>query len=765
MTSAPCISSRSVQAVFAWALCALFCLAPGRADEGASSSANDHRSWRQYGGGPDQSKYVDLSQITKENVCNLEVAWVYAANNGAGSMFNPIVVDDVMYVLGKNSSLVALDAATGKELWVHTNLSGIVRRGINYWESKDRKDRRLIFCMRDTLQAIDAVTGKSIMSFGDHGVTSLKEDLGRDPATIGRAQSTTPGAIFENLILLGSSPGENYFSAPGHLRAYDVVTGKLAWVFHTIPFPGEYGYESWPKDAYKYIGGVNTWGEITVDAKRGIAYFPLGAPTYDYYGADRIGRGLYGDCLLALDARTGKRLWHYQMVHHDLWDYDACAAPQLITVQHHGETIDAIAQATKQGFLFVFDRVTGEPLWPIEERPVPASQMPGEKSWPTQPFPTVVPPFNRQNVTVDDVNPYFTDEQRERWRKRIAAADTGIFRPLSDQYETIAMPGAVGGANFGNTAANPAKGIVYVSAQELPSVYKLKLDETWGTPRDGRALSADQLARAKDTYVLYCQSCHGADRAGMATIPPVLNVGAKYNLADFKTLVAVGRGQMPGFPHIEDVALANLYSYLGGGQGRPGGFAPIAKEPVTFEGPIVGSGGALGDQPPPPRPAGRNVMRNYPDGVVGPPQHYSTGYGLEYPNLLSPPWSFIVAYDLNTGGIKWKRPLGQDPKIAERGGKETGIPTGSQRKGMIVTATGLVFASCLDGKIYAYDADDGKMLWSTQLPRVPEGLLSMFEVKGRQYLEVCSMAAQIDKSKEPALPAGYIVYALSEKKQ
>jgi quinoprotein glucose dehydrogenase len=345
--------------------------------EAEPSVSDQHRSWRQYGGGPDQSKYVELSQITKSNVNQLEIAWVYPASpGGLASMFNPVIVDNVMYVLGSNSSLVALDATTGKEIWIHANLSGINKRGINYWESKDRKDRRLLFCMNNTLQAIDATTGKSILTFGDNGSVSLREGLDRDPATIGRVQSTTPGAIFENLILLGSSPGEGYFSAPGHLRAYDVVTGKLAWIFHTIPLPGEFGYDTWPKDAYKYVGGVNTWGEITVDEKRGIAYFPLGSPTYDYYGADRVGSDLFGNCLLALDARTGKRLWHFQTVHHDLWDYDLCAAPQLITVDHHGKKIDAVAVATKQGLLFVFDRVTGEPLWPIEERPVPVSEMP-----------------------------------------------------------------------------------------------------------------------------------------------------------------------------------------------------------------------------------------------------------------------------------------------------------------------------------------------------------------------------------------------------
>ena len=472
-----------------------------------SSGSIAHKTWTQYGGSADQSKYVDLKQISKENVNQLEVAWVYPTKDNVSSYrFNPIIVDSVMYVLAKNNSLVALDVTTGKEIWIHANLNTASKRGINYWESKDRKDRRLLFCVNNTLQAIDASTGKSILTFGNNGSVNLREGLGRDPETITRATSSSPGQVFEDLILLGSSPGEAWFSAPGHLRAYNVITGKLAWVFHTIPWPGEYGYETWPKDAYKYVGGVNTWGEITVDEKRGIAYFPLGSPTYDYYGGDREGAGLFGNSLLALDARTGKRLWHFQTVHHDLWDFDVAAAPQLVTVSHNGKKIDAVAIATKQGFLFAFDRVTGEPLWPIEERPVPASEMPGEKSWPTQPFPTVLPPFSRQEITVDDINPYLTVDRESGMEKKNFSARSGLFYPLSDKYETITMPGANGGAIYGNTAANPGKGIVYVASMDKPSVYKLKKEE----PAELRIpMSAEDTVRAQAAYVQYCQSCHG----------------------------------------------------------------------------------------------------------------------------------------------------------------------------------------------------------------------------------------------------------------
>ena len=442
------------------------------------AAEKNHKNWSDYGGGPDSSHFVALDQITKSNVNQLQVAWVYPTGDNHAYLFNPIVVDNVMFVLARNSSLVALDASTGKEIWIHENLPGLTSRGIAYWESKNRKDRRLIFAMNDYLQEIDARTGKSILTFGKNGLVDLREGLGRDPKTINRIQTDTPGRVFEDLILLGSTPGEAYLAPPGDIRAYHVITGKLVWTFHTIPHPGEFGYDTWPKDAWKYAGGANTWGEITVDVKRGIAYFPTGSPTYDYYGADRIGSNLFANCLVALDARTGKRLWHFQLVHHDLWDYDTTAAPQLLTVTHDGKRVDVVAQSSKQGFLYVFDRVTGKPLWPIEERPVPKSLMPGEQAWPTQPFPTAPPPFARQTISAADVNPYIlTAEERAAWKERIAKMrNEGLYTPPG-LTETISLPGARGGSNWGSGAVNPTKGLMYLNTQDWPTIYKLSLED------------------------------------------------------------------------------------------------------------------------------------------------------------------------------------------------------------------------------------------------------------------------------------------------
>ena len=721
-----------------------------------------YKEWKDYGGGPDHSKYVEFKQITKANVNQLKIDFVYPTNDNLSYNFNPIVVDNVMYVLARNNSLVAMDATTGKEIWIHSNLNGIIARGINFWQSKDKTQKRFIIFLNNTMQAIDAVTGKSIMDFGESGkgYTDMRLHLDRDTSSLGRMTSTTPGHIFEDLILVGSAPGENPFDGPGHLRAYNVLTGKLAWVFHTIPLPGEYGYDTWPKDAYKYVGAVNAWGEISIDEKRGIAYFPLGSPVYDYDGADREGTGLFGNCILALDARTGKRLWHFQTVHHDLWDYDLTAAPQLITVNHNGKKVDAVAVAAKTGFLFVLDRVTGEPLWPIEERPVPKSEMPNEKSWPTQPFPTVIPPFNRQTVDVEDLNSYYTDEKWDLMSKRINAAKVGLFQPLSDKYETIAMPGSTGGANFGGTAANPQKGIVYVLTKETASIYRLKLRE----PRP-RQISGDRLAQIEGMYTQTCQSCHGADRNGISGLgSSLLGLASRVNASAFKQIINNGKGRMPAMPHLDDGTIADLYAFLtqrrGGGNFFNAG-SLNRRESNIPPGPVVDSGGVALPTFAPRKDVG------YPDDYTGPKAVYieAHNWGEDAPNILSPAWSWIVAYDLNKGIVKWKVPFGNEDNIP--GGKNLGKISGSARKGMVVTATGIVFAVCGDGKVYGYDADNGNVIWSADLGRMnPSGIPAMYEANGRQYLVVCSTGALIDKTKkEEDVPKGYIVFALPPKKK
>jgi quinoprotein glucose dehydrogenase len=454
------------------------------AGPGLPARSGQPREWRDYAGGPDSSRFVEATQITKANVHQLEVAWTYVEGQ---TDFNPLVVRGVVYSRGPNDSFVAVDAATGKQIWIHEGVKGFNVRGMNYWESKDGSERRLFFSVHNFLHALDARTGQTIPTFGDKGRVDLRVGLDRDPAVVDQ-QSRTPGRVFENLLIMGSATNQEYDSAPGDIRAFDVRTGALVWTFHTVPRPGEFGYDTWPPDAWKTVGGANNWGEQSIDEKRGIVYVPTASPKYNFYGGNRKGANLFADCLLALDARTGKRLWHFQTVHHDIWDLDNNSAPQLITIRHQGRTIEAVAMASKTGYLYVFDRVTGKPVWPIEERPVPqGTTVPGESLWPTQPFPTNPPPFSRQKFTADDLNPHLlTPEQREEFRQRIQRArNEGPFTPIGFD-EVIHMPGNQGGSNWGSTASNPADGSFYVIGFNVPTIIRLlKPGETRAGRRGG----------------------------------------------------------------------------------------------------------------------------------------------------------------------------------------------------------------------------------------------------------------------------------------
>jgi len=397
-------------------------------------------------------------------------------------------------------SISAIDAETGEQLWQwkpEGKTTTMTDRGINYWESKDGKDRRLIFARNQLLQELDAQTGKPITSFGTDGTVDLREGLGRDTSKLTVLQSTTPGRVFENLLIEGSATNQGWGSAPGDIRAFDIPTGKLVWTFHTVPHPGEFGYDTWPKDAWKTVGGANSWGEISLDAKRGIVFIPTAAPKYNFYGGDRHGADLFGDCLLALDARTGKLLWYFQMVHHDIWDYDNTSAPKLLTVMHNGKPEDVVAQAGKTGWVYVFDRVTGKSLWPIVEKPEPKSDMPGEETYPTQPIPTAPPPFARQSFTSKDLNPYLPPDEAEKWKQQIdASRNGGMFTP-PDMSDTMEMPGNAGGANWGNSAADAKSGIFIVASMDFPTILHLQTPEppASGSPAQGQDPSADGITQ------------------------------------------------------------------------------------------------------------------------------------------------------------------------------------------------------------------------------------------------------------------------------
>jgi quinoprotein glucose dehydrogenase len=516
-------------------------------------------NWSDYAGGPSSAQYSALTQIDRSNVGRLQVAWTYPAGDTGTYLFNPVVVDGVIYVQAKNNAIVALDAATGRERWTHATEKGpLTNRGINYWENADRSDRRLLYANNQRLHAIDAVTGEPISSFGVDGKVDLREGLGRDPSAI-TVQSANPGRVFENLLILGSATNQEYDSAPGDVRAFDVRSGKRVWTFHTIPHEGEFGYDTWPKDAWKTIGGANAWAELSVDTARGIVYVPTGSAKYNFYGANRPGANLFGSSLLALDARTGKRLWHFQMVHHDIWDYDNATAPKLLTVRREGKTIDVVAQAGKTGFLYVFDRVTGTPIWPIEERPVPRSDMPGEETWPTQPFPTAPAPFARQSFTEKDLSPFIEDPaERARFLEEIRGArNEGLFTPPGLR-NTVQMPGNNGGANFGGAAVDAARGRMFVVSKDLPAMLKLVpppagLAAAGATPPDGPAAAGatppdgPAAAGATDPAAIRYRSGFGfmITRSGLSAIAPPWTTMTAYDLNTGAITWQVPLGEVP----------------------------------------------------------------------------------------------------------------------------------------------------------------------------------------------------------------------------
>jgi quinoprotein glucose dehydrogenase len=445
------------------------------ATAGAAPAGNfDFESWDQYLGGADSSQFSSLAQIDKSNVGRLEVAWTYETTENY--LFNPLIVGGTMYVLAHGRSIVALDAATGRELWRHTNEGAVGTRGMNYWRSADGSDERLLYVNAGFLTALDAKTGMTVRGFGVEGRVDLRLGLDGDTSTIRALQTNNPGRVFADTIIMSlPAGGVGYASSPADIHAYNVRTGALQWIFHTVPRPGELGADTWPQGGLGNYGGVHNWSESTVDVETGIIYVPTGTARYDFYGANRHGENLFGNSLLALDARSGKRLWHFQTIHHDLWDYDLPAAPKLLNVVHGGTTIPAIAQPSKQGFVYVFNRITGAPLWPIEERPVPQSDTPGERSWPTQPFPTAPPPFARQSFTEADINPHISPDDQAKLRDILRTSrNEGLYTPPSLQG-TIMMPGHNGGTNWGGSAVDPLKGRLYVVSKELPTTANLRV--------------------------------------------------------------------------------------------------------------------------------------------------------------------------------------------------------------------------------------------------------------------------------------------------
>lgn len=680
-----------------------------------TEAAADEKQWSEYLGGPDRNHYSALSQINAANVSKLQKVWEYKSGDSGQVQCNPIIVNNVLYGVTATNRIFALDAATGKEKWKYIQpgeKTSNTNRGVTYWQ--EGLDKRILYAYNSSLYALNAETGEPILSFGDHGAVSLKSGLeanARDRFVI----SNTPGTLFENLIIMPLRLDEGDGAAMGYIQAFNVKTGKLAWVFKTIPDPGQPGADTWPADVKKKgeVGAANNWSGMAIDRKRELLFVPTGSAAFDFYGGNRKGRNLYANCLLALNARTGKYIWHYQIVHHDVWDRDLPAPPNLVKVKHKGKMTDAVAQVTKHGYVFLFERTTGKPLFPIDEKPFPASDVPGEKTWPTQPIPRIPAPFARQTISEKDISTMA--ENRNELLEIFGKAKKGIYKPLSLTVPTILLPGADGGAEWGGAAVDP-NGIMYVNSNEMPWLFSLsrKQNNEQGDLTPGHLL-----------YNNSCIGCHGPQLKGnpASGYPSLVDIKARVDRKEIGRLITTGKGMMPGFAAISATQKQAIIDFLYNEEKTEASSAS----------------------------AGKNTA------VTGNPYKFD-GYNKFLDNngypAINPPWGTLTAIDLNTGKHLWQKPLGELKELTARGI----APTGTENYGgPVVTSGGLLFiAATKDGMFRAFDKKNGKILWETELPAAGYATPSTYEVNGKQYIAIACGGGKLGTKKGDS----YIAYAL-----
>ena len=693
-------------------LCAAGTVVSLRAQNAPASSPkpSSNNDWPRYGGTLENNHYSQLAQINRENVKGLQAAWEYDTGEDGGLQTSPIVVNGILYGITPTQKVFALNAAMGELVWKFD--SGIVGaqpdRGLAFWQSTDGKESRILVGVLNYLYALDAATGHPILSFGANGRIDLRDNLGREPASANSIYLTSPGVVFEDLIIVGGRMPETLPAPPGDVRAFDVRTGKLRWAFHTIPHPGEPGYETWPPDAWTTSGAANNWAGMTLDATRGIVYVPTGSAASDFYGTDRAGDDLYANCLLALDARTGKRLWHFQAVRHDIWDRDFPSPPVLLTIQRDGKSIEAVAQTSKQGFVYLFNRLTGEPLFPLEAKNYPASNVPGEVSAKQQLLPTKPLPFARQQFTEDMLTQRTPEAHRWALDFFKTARSEGQFVPLALGKETFVFPGFDGAAEWGGPALDPQTNVIYINSNEM--AWNAMLAET------------PDVSGVRALYTSQCAVCHRDDRKGSPpNIPSLVDVGSRLNAEQIGKIIHDGKGRMPGFPNLTPEQSNAITYFLASGNDKE----------------IVSSGPQL--------PAMKYHLSGYnrfldPDG---------------YP-AIAPPWGTLNAINLNTGEYVWKIPFGEYPELTAAGLKNTGS---ENYGGPIVTAGGLLLigASNFDKKFRAYNSSTGQLLWDTTLPFSGNATPVTYSINGRQFVVIAAGGGKDRRSKSGGV---YVAFAL-----
>ena len=679
-------------------------------DERTELAKAHYTTWQHYLGDPGRSHFSFLKQIDTSNVKELKIAWSYnsggtVADRTTQMQTNPLIVGDKLFGVNASMILFALDATTGKKLWEFkppmADKSGLgYNRGLSYWSSENDGSGRIFFSSGPNLYAIAIKNGEVISSFGDQGKIDLRKGLGRDPEKLS-VFGNTPGAIYKDLLIMGTRVQESPGAAPGHIRAYNVVTGEIEWTFHTIPQPEEFGYDTWPKEAYKTVGGANNWAGMSLDKDRGMVFIPTGSAAFDWYGGDRIGANLFSNTLLALNAETGERIWHYQVVHHDLWDRDLPAPPNLIEVEHDGKKIAAVAQVTKSGHVFVFNRLTGEPLFPIEEKEYPNTPLEGDKAYRTQPLPLKPEPFARQQLTIDDL--YDPDRaaliedlvDKSKNNKPLSVKEKlqqvtskGQFIPI-DTNGVILYPGADGGAEWGGAAVDPRKGILYVNSNEMAWIVKMvKAGE-----KDGKKIS-----RGNTLTQIHCARCHGGELQGLGAIPELQQVKSRLSKKNISDIIKNGKGAMAAMANLSDDEVNGIANYLMGLEEQTDHRAE-----VSYDVPYAMAGfGRFKDD------------RGYP--------------------VVKPPWGTLNAIDLNSGEYIWRIPLGNEEGVND---PEYPITGTENYGGPVITEGGVLFiAATKDEKIRAFNMTSGALLWQANLPAGGYATPATYEVNGKQFVVI-----------------------------